>query len=59
MPFQSSSQMRAAFGGFLGPEMKSKAQEFANETPDIKALPKHVAKKQSRREALLHAMKGK
>jgi len=51
--------MRAAFGGFLGPEMKSKAQEFANETPDIKALPKHVAKKQSRREALLHAMKGK
>ncbi len=33
--------MRAAFGGYLGGEMKSKAQEWAKETPDIKDLPKH------------------
>ncbi len=45
MPFQSKAQMRAAFGGYLGPEMKAKAQEFAHATPDIKSLPEHKAKK--------------
>lgn len=44
MPFKSSSQMRAAFGGYLGPEMKSKAKSWAGETPNISKLPKHVAK---------------
>lgn len=44
MPFKSSSQMRAAFGGYLGQEMKRKAKEFAQATPDIKALPEHVKK---------------
>lgn len=39
MPFKSSAQMRAAFGGFLGPEMKAKATEFAAATPSIKSLP--------------------
>ena len=39
MPFKSKVQARAAFGGFLGPEMKRKATEFANETPDMKSLP--------------------
>jgi hypothetical protein len=34
--------MRAAFGGYLGPEMKSRADTWAHETPNIKALPKHV-----------------
>lgn len=34
--------MRAAFGGYLGPEMKSKADTWAHETPNIKSLPKHV-----------------
>ncbi len=36
--------MRAAYGGFLGPEMKKKAAEFSRATPDIKALPEHVKK---------------
>lgn len=34
--------MRAAFGGYLGPEMKSKAKQWADETPSPKDLPKHV-----------------
>ena len=42
MPFQSQSQAKAAFGGYLGPEMKQKAPEFAHATPGgIKSLPKH------------------
>lgn len=39
MPFESKVQARAAFGGYLGPEMKKKAKEFAKATPDLKALP--------------------
>jgi hypothetical protein len=58
MPFKSSSQMRAAFGGYLGPEMQAKAKTWAAETPDIKSLPSHVAQRQSRRESLLKHMKG-
>jgi hypothetical protein len=34
--------MRAAFGGYLGPEMKSKANMWAKETPNVKSLPAHV-----------------
>ena len=45
MPFKSKAQMKAAFGGHLGKEMKSKAMEFAHATPDIKSLPEHVKKK--------------
>lgn len=45
MPFESKAQARAAFGGYLGPEMKAKAAEFARATPSIKALPEHVRKK--------------
>jgi len=41
MPFKSLSQMRAAFGGYLGSEMKSKAKSWAAETPNIKYLPMH------------------
>lgn len=41
MPFESRAQLRAAFGGHLGPEMKKKAKVWAEETPDIKALPQH------------------
>ena len=33
--------MKAAFGGYLGPEMKGKADQWAHETPDIKGLPVH------------------
>ncbi len=49
MPFKSSAQMRGAFGGYLGPEMESKASEFAHATPNIKNLPAHVARKKDNR----------
>jgi len=45
MPFQSKSQMRAAFGGYLGKEMQGKAKEWADETPNPKGLPMHKKKK--------------
>ena len=38
-PFKSKSQMRAAFSGALGAEMKKKAETWAKETPNIKGLP--------------------
>lgn len=44
MPFRSKKQMRAAFGGYLGSEMKAKASEWAHETPNIKALPERAIK---------------
>jgi hypothetical protein len=44
MPFRSKSQMKAAFSGALGPKMKAKAKQWADETPNIKKLPKHVKK---------------
>ena len=44
MPFKSKAQMKAAFGGYLGKEMKSKAQTWAKETPNIKKLPKYQGK---------------
>ena len=44
MPFQSKAQMRAAFSGALGPEMKAKAKQWASETPNPKSLPQHKAK---------------
>ncbi len=37
--------MRAAFGGYLGPEMKKKAKGWADETPNPKKLPAHKHKK--------------
>ena len=33
MPFKSKSQERAAFAGYLGPEMKKAAPEWASKTP--------------------------
>lgn len=44
MPFKSRAQMKAAFGGYLGPTMKRKAKEWASETPSIKKLPEHKGK---------------
>ncbi len=41
-PFRSKAQERAAFGGYLGPEMKSRAKAWASETPNQKSLPSHV-----------------
>lgn len=42
MPFLSKAQQGAAFGGYLGPEMKAKASQWAAETPNMKSLPQHV-----------------
>jgi len=43
MPFKSKAQARAAFGGYLGAEMKQKAPEFEDATKGgIKSLPQHV-----------------
>jgi hypothetical protein len=42
MPFKSKAQMGAAFGGYLGPEMKAKAKGWAAETPNPKGLPQHA-----------------
>lgn len=44
MPFKSKAQMKAAFGGYLGKEMKNKADTWAHETSDIKSLPEHKTK---------------
>jgi hypothetical protein len=49
MPFTSKAQMRGAFSGALGPEMKAKAQEWAKETPNIQDLPEHVKPKNGKR----------
>ncbi len=48
MPFKSKSQMRAAFGGYLGSTMKAKAPQWAKETPNLKELPKHHSGKGTR-----------
>ena len=45
MPFKSLKQMRGAFGGYLGPKMKSKAITWARETPNLKNLPGRIKKK--------------
>ena len=45
MPWKSKAQMRAAYGGHLGPEMKKKAAEYSRATPDISALPEHAKKR--------------
>ena len=47
-PFKSKAQERAAFSGALGPEMKSKAKEWAAMT-DQKSIPEHVKKQGSDR----------
>jgi hypothetical protein len=52
MPFKSKAQQRAAFGGYLGPEMKAKADTWAHETPNLKRLPEHVRTREA-----VHALK--
>lgn len=44
MPYKSKAQMRAAFSGRLGKEMKEKAEQWAKETPNIDRLPERVGK---------------
>lgn len=48
MPFKSKAQERAAFSGALGPKMKARAKQWADETPNQKALPEHVKKTKKR-----------
>jgi hypothetical protein len=57
MPFTSKAQMRAAFSGALGSEMKSKARTWAHETPDIKELPDKVRRAKAAVKRL-HSKKG-
>lgn len=49
MPFKSQKQMKAAFAGVLGPEMKRKAKEWADKTPNIKGLPEKVKPKKKKK----------
>ncbi|MFA5696524.1 MAG: hypothetical protein WC917_03720 [Bacilli bacterium] len=48
MPFKSLAQMRGAFSGKLGPEMKAHAQEWADATKNAKDLPEHVIPKKKK-----------
>ena len=48
MPFQSKAQVRAAFGGYLGPTMKRKAKQWAAETPNLRELPERARPTQRR-----------
>lgn len=50
--------MRGAFSGAFGPEMKSKADTWAHETPNLKGLPDHVKKKVLKRSIKKHVGKG-
>lgn len=59
MPFKSSAQMRAAFGGYLGPEMKSKAATWAKETPNIEKLLDHINNNQMNKKTILKKSVGK
>ena len=58
MPFKSKKQMRAAFGGYLGADMKDQAEEWADETPDMKSLPTRVKKPKSKADQWSRLRKG-
>lgn len=61
MPFVSKSQARAAFAGHLGPEMKEKASEWAQETRDIRNLPEHkgmMARAKGKKKGLFERARG-
>ena len=53
MPFKSTSQR-----GYLSVHEPALAKKWAHEYPGQKHLPKHVAKKQASRHAMLSQMKG-
>jgi hypothetical protein len=53
MPFKSKAQERAAFGGYLGEEMKRDAKEWASKT-DQKHLPNHVRGRKDSKTKALH-----
>lgn len=50
--------MRAAFGGYLGKEMKAKAKEFADSTPNIKKLPMHKKNAKDSKPTMTQRMNG-
>lgn len=47
MPFKSKAQMKKAFSGGMGKEMQEKAQQWADETPNIDRLPERVHRKKA------------
>jgi len=57
MPFRSLAQMRGAFSGKLGPEMKAHAKEWMDATKNAKDLPEHVISKKKKLEVLKKALK--
>lgn len=57
MPFKSLAQMRGAFSGKLGPEMKAHAQEWADATKNIKDLPEHIIPKKVKMAVIKKAIK--
>jgi len=46
-PFKSKAQMKKAFSGGMGEEMRKKAQQWADETSDIDKLPERIRKKKT------------
>ncbi len=56
MPFKSKAQERAAFGDYLGEEMKEHAKEWATKT-DQKKLPLHVKGRKEVKTKALHKKK--
>jgi len=57
MPFLSKSQMRGAFSGVLGPQMKAHAQEWADATTNIKSLPEHAVPKNTKKSIIKKLIK--
>lgn len=49
--------MRGAFSGKLGPEMKAHAQEWANDTKNMKDLPEHIIPKKKKMAIIKKAIK--
>jgi hypothetical protein len=48
VPFKSKSQMRGAFSGAFGPEMKARAHHWASLTPNISKLPERKLGKEKK-----------
>lgn len=57
MPFKSLAQMRGAFSGKLGPEMKAHAQEWMDATKNYKDLPEHIIPAKKKMEIIKKAIK--
>ena len=56
MPFRSLAQMRGAFSGKLGPEMKAHSKEWLAATKNAKDLPEHIIPKKAKMEVIKKAV---